>query len=439
MLPLLLILVLSIYVYHCVRFMLRRGHDLHALAFFVLYVYTVFTQIGYAYFPAYSILVGAYFGPTLFYKYWIFMFLSFVFTFLLYKKMFPKNDMRNSYYLKPTNSRLGENLFFLFCILLFITLNIYFHTFRSSFGYGGGNPMGGPWFGIGFWIFIVCTLILFVFFREKSNTKFKRMLSGMLFLVFILFFLQVSIASGVRSNILYIFLSLAFYELFPLVTKIKFQKRKIFALAIGSFFVFSLMGDLRLARQSGLDLNFSLLFSSEVERAPNQNLAQSILMQDYFLPSHTLFISMNYEIIDPIEVTKSNLANSLVLLKYPFLSTTIVETATGVDYERGGGWAYHYFVEGYNFLGMFGIFYNALFWNLGMLLWFKLGQSNNKMLNKFMLTLSVLTIVLVMRSQTSAFIHFYWLVLLPGLVLYLMANNSLVRFYKKTKLLNKNE
>ena len=49
------------------------------ISFFALYIYTVFAQIGYAYFPELSDVVGAYFGPTLFYKYWAFIFfLSFL-------------------------------------------------------------------------------------------------------------------------------------------------------------------------------------------------------------------------------------------------------------------------------------------------------------------------------------------------------------------------
>ena len=147
---------------------------------------------------------------------------------------------------------------------------------------------------------------------------------------------------------------------------------------------------------------------------------------------------MHYDIVDPIEVLKSNLANSLIKLDYPFLTYTITERVTGSKEERGAGWAYHYFVEGYNAAGFLGIFYNALFWNLGMIFWIQLTRSNNKKHNRFMLSISVLIIMLVMRSQTSAFIQFYWLILLPGLVLSLMANNSSIAFikYKKDHLSN---
>lgn len=432
MLPLFLLVILSLFVFYCIAFMLRRNHDLHALAFLTLYIYTIFTQIGYAYFPELSIFIGAYYGPMLFYKYWIFMFSSFILTFFLYKKMFPRNDKKQTYLVKPINSKIGENLFFIIVILLYLLLNLYFIVYRNLFEYGTANPMGGPWFGIGFWVFTICTVILFSLFRDKSNSRRKRRFSAILFFICTLFLITVAIASGVRSTILYFFISLMLYESFPFINKIQ-NKRKFFIYSLmGIFLIFS-MNILRELRTQGEDISFIsfLNFESGQSILSNQNLSSTLLSQDYFYPSHTLFISMYYEIIDPIEVLKSNLANSLVLFNYPFLSTLIVEKAIGEKYERGVGWSYHYFVEGYNVMGMFGVFYNALFWNLGMLLWFKLTQSTNKKHNKAMISISGLVIILVMRSQTSAFIQFYWMILLTGLVLLLLANNSKIAFLKK--------
>ena len=127
------------------------------------------------------------------------------------------------------------------------------------------------------------------------------------------------------------------------------------------------------------------------------------------------------------------MANSLLGFDYPFLTTRIAATATGIEEERGVGWAYHYFVEGYNAAGMLGIFYNAVFWNLGMLLWYKLCQSSDVHHNRAMQAITVLVLVPVVRSQTSAFIQFYWFTLLTGLVLILLANNSTMTFYKRKK------
>tara|TARA_B100001769_G_C22077144_1_gene580141 strand:+ start:107 stop:1360 length:1254 start_codon:yes stop_codon:yes gene_type:complete len=416
--------------------MIKRGHDIHALAFFILYVYTIFAQIGYAYFPELSDVVGAYFGPNLFYKYWVFMFFSFVFTFLLYRFMNPKNEKKNAYIVKSANLNYGEYLFFLIVILIYIGLNLYFNRYRNLFGYGGGNTLGGPWFGIGFWIFTLCTFILYTIFRDKSNKIKKRIFSLLIFLLCIVFFLKVTIAAGTRSAIFYFFLSLTFYELFPIIKTIKYQKRKIFILMAGGFFVISILTTLRALRSQEDNISFSSIynFDSSDSIDSDEGLSSVILLQDYYLPSHLLFMSMYYDIVDPVEVVKSNFANSLVKLKYPFLATTILERGFGWDNVRGVGWSYHYFIEGYNAFGLLGVFYNALFWNLGMILWIRLTQSNNKRHNKSMLAILALVIVSVMKSQTSAYIQFYWLILLPGLALLLLANNSTIAFLKRRKL-----
>ena len=437
MLPLFLIIIFSLFVFYSVRFMLKRSDDLHAMAFFGLYIYTIFAQIGYAYFPELSEFYGAYFGPELFYKYWAFMFFSFVFTFLLYRKLNFKNFKKNTYCVKPTNRKYGQYFFFLFIILLYFILNLYFYQYRSLFQYGGGNSMGGPWFGIGFLVFQTCTFILFTLFRDKSNKSKKRIFSLISFLFCFIFLFQVSIASGARSSIIYFFLAIAFYELFPLIKTVKYQKRKIFIILFFSFILFNVLSILRTVRiQSiieGSDTSVSSIFNydSSDSKSSGEDLTSAILLQDYYLPSHTLFVSMYYNIIDPIEVAKSNFANSLILFEYPFLTTTILDRGLGIDNERGVGWAYHYFVEGYNALGLFGVFYNALFWNLGMILWVSLAQSNNKRHNTAMFGISALVLVTIVRGQTATFIKFYWLVLLPALVLLLLANNFKLAFYKR--------
>lgn len=435
MLPLFLIVLLSLFVLYSVLFMLKRGHDLHALAFFALYIYTIFAQIGYAYFPELSDLVGAYFGPMLFYKYWAFMFFSFIFTFLLYRVMNRKNDKTDSYIVKLTRRNYGEYFFFLFVILLYISLNLYFVTNRGLFGYlqGGGNSLGGPWFGIGFWIFTITNFILYTLFRDSSNNTKKRIFSFIIFVLCILFYLKVAIAAGTRSDILYFFIAIAFYELSPFIKTLKYQKRKIFVAMAGGFLVISLLVILRDLRLQDDTVSFSSFaeFDNSESQFAEEDMSATILLQDYYLPSHTLFLSMQYSVIDPTEVIKSNFANSFVLLEYPFLTTTIRERATGSREDRGVGWGYHYYVEGYNAMGMFGVFYNALFWNLGMILWIRLTQSNDRRHNKAMLSILVLIITLTMKSQTSAFIQFYWMLLLPGLTLLLLSNNTMISFFQR--------
>lgn len=433
MLPLLLIIILSLFVYYSINVMLKRGHDMHAIAFFSLYIYTVFTQVGYAYFPDFSILIGAYYGPMLFYNYWAFMFLSFVLSFLLYKHINPANNKRYFYIVKNTKQKHMNFIFICITVVLYIILTLYFSNNRDMFGYGGGTPMGSSLFGIGFWVYTICILILYTLIRENTYSNAKRIISLIVFIPCIIFFFKVSIASGVRGTLLYFFVAIACYELCPFYKILKFNKSKIIISIFVAIYLFNILSTLREIRILGEEINFSSLSSSyEIGESQfsNQSLQRKILMQDYYNPSHTLFISMHYGIIDPIEVIKSNFANSLIKLKYPYLTTMIVGEASGQTFDRAEGWAYHYFVEGYNALGFIGIFYNAIFWNFGMILWIRLTQSNNNRHNKQMLPILGLVIIITMRGQTSQFIQFYWLILLPGLILLMLANNSIIIFRK---------
>lgn len=435
MLPLFLIVILSLFVFYSIRVMIKHGHDLHAISFLFLYIYTVFAQIGYVYYSDLSKLIGAYFGLMLFYNYWFFMFFSFFFAFLLYKKINFKNDKKYVYVVKPKSTNNGQFLFFLIAIIIYLTLNLYFNLNRELFAYGGGKSMGGPWFGIGFLLFQICTFILYTIFRDISNKVRIRIFSFIFFIISLYFFLKITVASGSRSHILYFFIGLSVYELYPLHNSIKFKKKKIFLFLAACFIVFILLSIIRTIRDQGTLNNLASIYNFEggFLKKTDEGMTSEILFQDYYLPSHTLFVSMYYEIIDPIEVIVSNLANSLVYFEYPFLTTTILDRGLGLKNDRGVGWAYHYFVEGYNALGLFGVLYNALFWNLGMSLWIRLTRLNNRMLHKSMIAIIALIVVFSAKGQTATFIKYYWLFLLPGLALLLLANNSKIIFYRSKR------
>ena len=434
MLPLVLMAIFSGFVVYSIWIMLGRGHDLQAISFFSLFIYTIFAQIGYVYFSELSDFYSAYFGISLFYKYWAFMFLSFVLTYVFYRYLHRKERAPAAYFIKPMRRNYGEYVFFAITIFLLLALYVYFKVYRGAFGYGGGNSAGGPWFGIGFWLFTVVVFVLYTLIRDKSSGFRKRLFSLFLFVLCVLFFLQVNVAAGTRSSILYLFIALVFYELSPLWLAIKKNKKKVFVVLISGLLLVSTLQTLRVVRTLGDDLSFSSFVTADKSESKfaEQTLAATFLLQDYYLPSHTLFLSMQYGIIDPLEVVKSNFANSLVRFEYPFLSNTIMERSLGTSNDRGVGWAYHFFVEGYNAFGMAGVLYNAVIWNIGMLLWLKLSQSNNQRHNRAMLALAALFIALVTRGQFSGFIKFYWLVLLPGLFLLSLANNSTIAFPRRS-------
>jgi len=369
--PFILIIILSAFVFHCIKVMVKRQNDLHAFAFFVLYIYTIFAQIGYAYFPELSIFIGAYFGPKLFYEYWLFIFLSFFFSYVIYLKV---NIIRtNRFFLKVkvSKSKSRQIIFFFITIVLFICLFLFFNLNRSQFAWGGGNSMGSQWFGLVFGLFSICVFYLYVLFRNKSNKKNTRKLSFFLFLIFVTFIITVSIAAGARSNILYFFLTLFFYEVTPLINTIRVNKKLLLISLVSGILLINGLMIISNVRESGITgLTFSTLLKENKsnENSSNKLLSENLILQDYYAPSHLLFISMQDNIVDPFETFKSNFANTLIFLKYPYLSQTISKI-NGNIYERGEGWGYYLFVEGYNALGWFGIFYNAIILNLGLGFW----------------------------------------------------------------------
>jgi hypothetical protein len=434
MLPLLLIILLSLFVVFAVKVMISRGHDLHAFAFFILYVYTVFAQIGYAYFPELSIFIGAYFGPDLFYKYWVFMFLSFFFSYLIYKKFNKINSIKCYYRVKSSKNNSGILLFLFLTISLLIVLFLYFKNNRALFGWGGGSPMGSPWFVIGFRIFTIITFFNYVFVRQKLNKIYFRILFTILFLIYFSFFISVTVAAGNRSDILYFFIAVSFYELSPIGESLKYQKRKVFTLLLTGFFLVNFLMVILALRSQTSELSISKIvnYQNNETKDNDVSLPTKILLQDYYSPSHPLFISMQYKFVDPLETIKSNIANSLVLFKYPFLTQTIVSKVDS-NIERGGGWSFHLFVEGYNALGMLGFFYNGIFWNLGLGFWLILSKSNNSEHNKIMSAIVIFLIVNTMRGQTCSFVQSFWMTLLPSIGLLLLMTNSKIKFIKHGK------
>lgn len=434
-LPLILIILFSLFVFYGVKEMILRGHDLYALSFFILYVYTIFTQITYVFFPEYPIAIGVYYGAPLFYHYWGFMFFSFVIAFIIYKKI---NHSKNESYnkrIKLKKQNHSQYLFLFITLVLYLILVFYFKNNRELFGYGREDAMGSKWFAIGFRIFTICTLISFILFRQKTNKLIMRRLAFIIFIISFLLNINVSIAVGARSDILYFFIAIAFYELSPIINVIRYQKKKLLLFILVGFFSINILIVLSSIRGKESNISLSTLLNNRdnTSASSDEVLASKILMQDYFAPSYLLFMSMHYHFIDPIETIKSNIANSLIKFEYPLLTHSVTKKA-GFSYDRHAGWGYHLFVEGYNAMGWFGILYNALFWNLGMAFWIRLSKTDNKEFNRAVAAILVLFVIALIRGgQTSTFIKTYWMMLIPSMYLLLLAMNSRMVFLKKMK------
>lgn len=432
-----LIAFFSFTVFYFIFKMIKNRDDLHAFSFFTLFVYTIFAQIGYAYFPEASILLGAYFGPDLFYQYWLFIFLSFLLTYTVYRLFYNRAFGFNWISLKPYGGY-RKYIFYTSALVLFALLLLYFIINRNEFAWGTANPMGSQWFAVGYRIYSIYCVIFYALWRTTVQLKKRGIFPFLIFVPFVIFYITVATAAGTRSDILYLFISIAMYELHPIIDSIRTRKKHIAVFIICAIITINFLLLLSKVREQSTDISISSLTGNDTSQSNVSDAAPilKILMQDYFAPSHTLFVSMQYGVIDFLEVAKSSAANSLIFFKYPYLSQTVTSI---VDFqsERGVGWAYYVFVEGYNAAGWFGIFYNAIFFNVSLALLLSLTKTNNHTHNKVMFAAIFLFIVTCIRSQYSDFIKTFWMMLIPGFFITAFAFGSRVTFRGKLIQTNK--
>ena len=248
------------------------------------------------------------------------------------------------------------------------------------------------------------------------------------------FFIQVTSAAGVRSSILYFFIAIASIELSPFIVSLRNRKTTILKFVLsGCLLVYGLLIILQLRTQGTVSLKE--VFQTDLNDVSNAlPVSYQILAQDYYAPSHTLFISMHYDMINPVEVIKSNVCNAILGVHYPPLTNTIVARVEGEIAERGTGWSYHFFVQGYNFMGFMGFLYNGILWNILLRIWFLFVRTDNVLFRRTMYTLLMFCATLAMRNQTAQFIQDIYLTFIPGMICLIWATNSRIRFRKKHSL-----
>jgi hypothetical protein len=419
-LPNVLIVIFVLFFATTCYVMVRRGDDLHAMAYLALFVYSVFAQIGYVNYPQFSQEAHAYFGPALFYDYWLFMFGSFFATFLVYLALTTfRRRSRPAYRMIKAPKRAGPVLLCGLVTLLAAVLADYFVSNREAFHWGGGAEYS-LWFALGFRLLNAATLVLYIGQRSAVGRPTARRLMRLALVLCLPLVMVVAIAIGSRSDLLFLAIALSFYEMHPLSRFLRLHKRQLAGFVmIGLVIVYALTA-LSKVRGTTDAVTPSVLWEaiSQPDLTMNaEDLARTIILQDYHAPSLTLFLSMANDFVYPDEVFKSNLANLFIWLNYPLLSTSITASVSGAPYARGTGWSYHLFVEGYNAAGWLGIMYNAVAWNLGMLLWKTLASSDDERFNRGVTALLSLWVVAVMRSQSVFFLKILWQGTLPAMVL----------------------
>jgi hypothetical protein len=188
-----------------------------------------------------------------------------------------------------------------------------------------------------------------------------RRWSGVWLLIALALHVTVSFSIGSRIDMFSLSCGLVVYECHPIAATLRRRRSSIAVIAFLAIPVLYGLLVLQRARAYG-EVTGEALMDNVL--SPTGLVAKDIIAQDYYWPSHLLFVAQQDNLIMPGEVVKSNLANSLAFMNYPYLTETLGYHATGSS-SRLTGFAFQLFIEGWLFASWLGIFYNAIVFNVG--------------------------------------------------------------------------
>jgi len=386
-------------------------------AYLFLFIYTIFTQIGYAYFPELSVILKAYFGETLFKPYLAFVALSFFAFYIVFLLLFPKLSNKTRYEVVQTRPMLKGVLFYELILIHLVFMTFYFISNYDILNYVNvadedffkSNGLLYVLFIIGFKFSIVINLLLYVLFRarKKFGTYLNSFIIPLMLVSECLLLVLISWKIGSRTDLLALTLGVIIFEI-KASPKTRRDKRKIlFRLAV---FVLAVLMSLTI-----------LEYTRTESTADDKPLMEVMLYKDYYPPSHILIAAIEYNFVNFGEVLKSNISNSLLKMNYPYLQATVTDLFNPDISTRSASYAFYIFSEGFIAVGWFGFLYNAIIVFLGLSIWRSLALSNHEYYNLFVIALISTQLANIVRSQSSYFVKDLYTIFLPGVLLFYLA------------------
>ena len=405
-------------------YVLAKKDILIAGLYFFLFVYTIFSQIGYVFVPELSGLLNAYFGKLHFYYYHYFVFLSFLTYFLIsyaYVKI-SKPYYRNKYKVFYINSHI---LFFIYVTiysLYLLVLLVQFITNYDALTYAS-MPNGEYMFlGILFKYLTIFTFAHYAVYRSgrgrgrgRGRGKIKIVFSFLT--ISLILHLLIATKIGSRTDLVALFIGVSFYEIY-LSIHAKNVKKTLGVLSIFALIAFVGLNVLEAVREPG--------------KVASGDLLSRLLFKDYFAPGHILIAAMYYDLVNPVNVVLSNFYNSLIMMDYPYLQTAVGDSLVEGSSSRSTGFAMYIFSEGYMFAGWLGFIYNGLVVSSGIILWRWFSRSDNISYNAFIIGLTASQLANMARGQSSYFVKDIYIVFMFAVVLYFVMTGIGPRLVKKS-------
>jgi hypothetical protein len=410
-------------------FYVLKKSQIFFLFYFVLFAYTFFSQLGYLLYPEELSLVSnyQYYGEKAFIPYWIYIFLSFVYIFIIFA-IFYNRKYRSifSIKVKPSSKKGGNFLYTIFIlsyglILSFFLLKNYENLSYYNQGILKNNKIWFYLFSLGG---VVLLSIFFKILIEKE--KKKKFFYSVIFFSVLLIFSLTAIRSGQRVEIAMALLGflLSLQYLFRGKIGIKQKLKFTFIILIISFIFISFSQAVRMTR----GYNESPAAFITILMIPETYLIifslKTLVFQDWLIPSLTLITSIELDIVFPCKVIESNLGVLIPFIEHKSLGDILSRI---IAPESNAGFGYYILTEGYNFMGFFGIMYSSLIFALGIRLWESFFiNTEDRIFNAFMYGIMGFLAIGVVRGQTIIFLKGLYLYFLPAIILYILMSNKKV-------------
>ena len=379
--------------------------------YFFLFIYSIFSQIGYFFLPELSELIYAYFGEKYFYSFYFFNFLSFLSFFSVFYFAYPYlKKMRKYELVRSKPSSRNYILFLVFVIVLLVFLFsflllkwneiTYENSYDDEFVYNQGLIY--RIFAMGFKFMVPLNLMLYVQFRGKllfpTISFFKRSWVFILLTASSLIFIIIANKNGSRTDIVAYFLGILVFEL---AMGINFKK------------VLRLM-------TVGVITTCFLVYLENTRTESTQTevpLIQQVVYKDYYPPAHILYAAIAYNYVNPLEVVISNTANTFILIKHPYLQASVMDLFIKGTATRSSSYAFYFFTEGFIFMGFLGFIYNGLVLFFALSVWYLIQNTNNKFYNYLLLSVMCTQFANIARSQSSYFYKDIYMIFMPLMLL----------------------
>ncbi len=435
----LLVIVLFIF-YLLTSLYIYKKSSLFFLAYFILFMYTIFTQLGYIFYPNEIMIVShnQYYGTDIFIYYWIYIMLSFIAIFIffvityspLYKLKF-KIAIDSEYIKKYDILYIVILLVYEFFLIYNLIKNYNILSYYNQIILKSNK--------IWFYLYSFNGIIILSLYCKIciSTNIIKKIFLLLIMILSAITFLVTSIRSGQRIEIALFIISYVTYLWHYSFDKIhKKHKIKYLCSIFMIIFLFIMLSQgIRLSR--GYNNTPAAFFNiiTNIDTYMSIIHPKHIIFQDYAVPSLTLVTSINYSIIIPEDVLKSNITCLVPFIKHYSLGEVLSRI---IDPYGWAGYGYYILTEGYNIAGFLGFIYIAFIFVVGFrFLESFFANTNDKMFNAYMYAIIAFTSLSIVRGQSMFFLKAIYLYFLPAIILWNMLSGKrvyLVRLKTKRRL-----